>query len=108
MKPMTIVRRTDTKWSVGAPSQAQPVSFVLLAGEALLLTGCGGVPSITIAGAYFPAWLMCGLIAVILSIVVRGLMLATGLSSQIPYQLAVCISVGVIVGLLVWQFWMVH
>jgi hypothetical protein len=74
----------------------------------LSLAGCGGAPSLTIAGAYFPAWLLCDLIAVLVAVIVRVLMVVTGLSNHVPYQLAVCSSIGVIVALVVWQLWMVH
>jgi hypothetical protein len=74
----------------------------------LSLAGCGGAPSVTIAGAYFPAWLLCGLIAVLAAVIARGLMIATRLSNYIPYPLAVCSSIGILVALLVWQVWVVH
>jgi hypothetical protein len=81
---------------------------VFVAGGSLSLAGCGGAPSVTVAGAYFPAWLLCGLIAVFVAVIVRVLMVITGLSNHVPYQLAVCSSIGVIVALVVWQLWMVH
>jgi YtcA family len=84
------------------------VSAVLLLGQALSLTGCGGAPSLTIAGAYFPAWLLCAVIAVVVAAFIRALMVATGLANYIPYQLAVCCSAGIIVALIMWHFWVVH
>ncbi len=84
------------------------ISAAFMAGESLSLLGCGGAPSVTVAGAYFPAWLLCALMAVLVAVLVRGLMVATGLSNHIPYQLAVCSSIGVIVALVVWQLWVVH
>ena len=64
------------------------VSAVLLLGEAFCSTGCGGAPSVTIAGAYFPAWLLCAIVAVLVAAFIRALVVATGLSNYIPYQLA--------------------
>src|SRR5262252_5147707 len=77
----------------------QLVSAMLLLGQTFGSTGCGGAPSVTIAGAYFPAWLLCAVIAVLV---------ATRLAVYIPYQLAVCCSAGAIVALIVWHFWVVH
>jgi hypothetical protein len=108
MKVKMIVRRAHTASNVCARHLARPVPVVFVAGGSLSLTGCGGAPSVTVAGAYFPAWLLCGLIAVFVAVIARGLMLVTRLSNHIPYQLAVCSSVGVIVALLVWQVWVVH
>ena len=83
------------------------VSAVLLLGQAVCLTGCSGAPAVTIAGAYFPAWLLCAVIAVVAAVFIRLLMVATGLANFIPYQLAVCCSAGVIVALVLWHLWVV-
>jgi len=83
------------------------VSAVLLLGQAVSLTGCSGAPAVTIAGAYFPAWLLCAVIAVVAAVFIRLLMVATGLANFIPYQLAVCCSAGVIVALVLWHLWVV-
>jgi hypothetical protein len=103
-----IVRRAHVELNVWARDLTRLISVVLVAGESLTLVGCGGAPSVTIAGAYFPAWLLCALIAVLVAVIVRGLMVVTGLSHHIPYQLAVCSSIGVIVALVVWQLWVGH
>ena len=76
--------------------------------QALSMTSWGGAPSITIAGAYFPAWLLCAIMALAVAVMVRIFMAATGLSHRIPYQLAVCLSVGAIVALILWQLWAVN
>lgn len=81
------------------------VVLVLLLGEACCLTGCSGAPSVTIAGAYFPAWLLCAIVAVLVAAFVRALMVATGLANYIPWQLAVCCSAGTIVALILWRVW---
>jgi hypothetical protein len=84
------------------------VSAVLLLGQVICSTGCGGAPSITIAGAYFPAWLLCAIIAVGAAVFIRALMVATGLANYIPYQLAVCCSAGAILALILWHLWVVR
>ena len=84
------------------------VSAVLLLGQAFCFTGCGGAPSVTIAGAYFPAWLLCAVIAVLVAAFIRAFMVAARLADYIPYQLAVCCSAGAIVALILWYVWMVY
>jgi hypothetical protein len=63
---------------------------------------------VTIAGAYFPAWLLCAIAAVVFALIVRFLIVASGLSGRIPYQLAVCSSLGVIAALIIWRLWVVY
>lgn len=62
----------------------------------------------TIAGAYFPAWLLCAIVGVVVALLVWVALVASGFSNRIPYQLAVCFSLGVIAGLILWRLWVVH
>ena len=70
------------------------------------LSGCstGGAPSFDLFGAFFPAWLLCGVIGIAGAGIARVAFVSTGLSNTLPYQLAVCTSIGVSVALLVWLF----
>jgi hypothetical protein len=86
------------------PRARLTLRFTVLLGPTFLVCGCGA-PSLIIAGAYFPAWLMCAILAVAVGAVVRAVMVATRLSERIPFQLAVCTSIGVIVSLIVWFIW---
>lgn len=67
----------------------------------LSLSGCGA-PSYDLFGAFFPAWMFCGLAGVASALAARATFVVTGLSSQIPHQLAICTAIGVIVATLVW------
>ena len=72
---------------------------------ALLPQTCRGAPSLEVAGAYFPAWLSCALVAVVGAILARVAMVASGLAQVMPLQLFVCISIGLLLAALVWVAW---
>lgn len=40
----------------------------------LLITGCKRAPSFNIVGSFFPAWLLCLVVAVLLTVVSRALL----------------------------------
>lgn len=40
----------------------------------LLMTGCGRAPSFDILGSFFPAWLVCLVVAILLTVVCRSLL----------------------------------
>ena len=84
--------------------QARTTWFVSLC---LGLGGCAvrGAPSFVLFGAYFPAWMFCGLIGILGAIIARIAMLATGLADLLPYQLFVCVAVGLVVGVAAWLLW---
>ncbi len=74
---------------------------------ALALTSCAarGAPSLILFGAYFPGWMACALIGVLGAIGARQVMVAAGLAEVVPYQLFVCVAVGLIVALAAWLLW---
>ncbi len=59
-------------------------------------------PSFEAFGAFFPAWMLCASVGILGAIVARAVLLRSGLSAVLPYQLLVCTAAGLIVALLVW------
>jgi hypothetical protein len=79
--------------------------IVLMALASCALGGCAvaGAPSFALFGAFFPAWMLCGLIAIMVAAAAGAVLRGPTFSEVvIPYQLALCTAVGLIVGLLVW------
>ena len=60
------------------------------------LSGCTvrGAPSYTLFGAYFPAWMFCAALGILVAILARVVFVATGLADVLPLQLFVCVSIG--------------
>lgn len=56
--------------------------LVLLA--PLLLTGCSRAPSVDILGSFFPAWLFCLILAVLLATFVRLMLLRIRVKVVLP------------------------
>jgi hypothetical protein len=71
------------------------------------LSSCAvrGAPSFVIAGSYFPGWMFCALIGIVLAIAVRIVFVASGLANVLPFQLFVCSAIGLCCGLLAWLLW---
>jgi hypothetical protein len=73
----------------------------------LILGGCSriGAPDFVLFGAFFPDWMFCAILGIMVAVVARVVFVATGLSDILPYQLFVCLSVGLIFAFLAWLFW---
>jgi len=70
-------------------------------------SGCSaGAPSLSLFGAYFPAWLVCLLFGVLTALVTRILLITTGLAGAIPLQLLVCVCAGITAGVLLSFLWL--
>jgi YtcA family len=70
----------------------------------LFLGGCAGAPSLPIAGAFFPAWLVCAAVGLLGAVLFRVLAIASGLEDAIPLRLVVYTAFAV--GMAVW-LWLV-
>jgi hypothetical protein len=58
-RPMTSIRRS---------------AFGILLLSSLVMTGCGRAPSFDIVGSFFPAWLVCVVVAILLTVVLGALL----------------------------------
>lgn len=91
----------------GVETSVRTVAASLRTLPLLLVAGCtmDGAPSFPIAGAYFPAWMLCALIGIVMAIATRAVFVVSGLADILPFQLFVCSAIGCGVALLVWLFW---
>ena len=82
----------------------RPVSACALTLPLLSLCGCSeaGAPSFAIFGAFFPAWLLCALLGILVALGARFFFAARNLVDFLPFQLPVCTSLGAIAALLTW------
>ncbi|MFH7812081.1 MULTISPECIES: YtcA family lipoprotein [Acetobacter] len=81
------------------PSLQRAIPVLLLP-----LTGCkiAGAPSFPLAGAYFPSWMLCGLLGILVAVGLRVLFLATDIDALLRLRLFTYVSLGTITGLLFW------
>ncbi len=55
----------------------------------LMVGGCSGAPSIYLAGSYFPAWLLCILGALLVTLLLRWGLIRIGVDDLLPARLPV-------------------
>ena len=51
--------------------------------EALLNAGCSRAPSFNILGSFFPAWLLCGVIGIVLAVITRVIFVHTNFEKEL-------------------------
>lgn len=91
---MSVISRSSS-----GPSRCKDVCRLL---PPLLLFGLGGcaresAPSLPLMGSYFPAWLVCGLLGVVASVVARIVFIRLGIDELLPLRLLVyvCLALAV-------------
>jgi hypothetical protein len=95
----------QAKPGIPASSKRWSISRALMvASLALVQTSCssGAAPTFILFGAFFPAWLLCGIVGIAGAVVARLAFVGSGFANALPYQLVVCTAIGVITALLVW------
>ena len=60
------------------------MSYSLLAPSALLLTSCGRAPSFDVLGSFFPAWLVCLALSLVLTAAARWLLVRLRIVIAVP------------------------
>ncbi len=59
------------------------MNLVFLLVSCLLCAGCGRAPSIDIIGSFFPVWMLCLTLAVVIAFIVRYLLVRYRLESEV-------------------------
>ena len=77
-----------------------------LAATADLLQACSGAPSRNILGSYFPSWMVCALVALVLTIIVRGVFVRTGIDAVLPVPLVAYLGLFAAFTFAVWLIWL--
>jgi len=71
-----------------------------------LLSGCSDAPSQNILGSYFPSWMICALVGILLAAVIhRGITLA-GIDKAIPAPLLVYLAFATLFAFATWLVWL--
>jgi YtcA family len=70
------------------------------------LCGCNGSPSRNILGSYFPSWMVCALGGLLVALVARAVLKATGLLTEVPAPLVVLLSIGCATTFGLWLIWL--
>jgi hypothetical protein len=79
-----------------------------LAAAAVLagLPGCAGSPAHDILGSYFPSWMICALLGLILAIGVRRILIAANVDEFVPAPVLVYLIMAVAFAFALWLIWL--
>jgi YtcA family len=73
---------------------------------AVVTSGCEGSPSRNILGSYFPSWMVCAVVGIVLALVARAVFKATGILQEMPAPLVVLLAFGSAVTFGLWLIWL--
>lgn len=69
------------------------------------LSACSASPSRNILGSYFPTWMLCALIGLVVIVILRVTLGKTGIHATLPFPVVVYLCAWLAVTLAVWLLW---
>lgn len=88
------------------PKQVRHMHAVAVAISACLLNACSASPSRNILGSYFPSWMLCALLGIVGTIVIRVILIKTGVDAVLPAPVLVYLCFWIAVTLVIWLVWL--
>ena len=79
---------------------------VIVGAVLVFLAGCSGAPSRNILGSYFPSWMVCVLIGMGLSIVIRWILGKLGIEKELPAPIVVYLAFTIAFSCAAWMLWL--
>ena len=90
---------------IDAPAR-RPFHGATAAAAFALLSGCSSAPSRNILGSYFPSWMICVLVAMCLTIVVRAVLAKVGIEDELPVPIVVYLAFTLAFSFALWLLWL--
>lgn len=70
------------------------------------VAGCSAAPSQSILGSYFPTWMICALIGLVVAIVLRQVLASVGIDRTLPAPLLVYLAIAIAASFATWLIWL--
>ncbi|MFC3651125.1 YtcA family lipoprotein [Dyella humi] len=72
----------------------------------IAMSACSASPSRNILGSYFPSWMVCALLGIILVVIIRAALVKTGVDASLPVPVIVYLCMWTAVTLAIWLVWL--
>jgi YtcA family len=75
---------------------------------ALPVAACNYAPTMDLFGSYFPAWMLCAAIGIVVAIIIRQILAMSGINDYVVAPLLTYAGLAVSATLLAWLLWFGH
>jgi hypothetical protein len=75
---------------------------------ALAVSGCSYSPTMDLLGSYFPAWMLCAVIGIVASVIIRQILAVAGINDYVVAPLLTYAALAVSATLIAWLLWFGH
>jgi hypothetical protein len=95
------------RWPRGGRRCCAPLAFWRVA-IALPVAACSYAPTMDLLGSYFPAWMLCAVVGIVASVIIRQILAVAGINDYVVAPLLTYAGLAVSATLLAWLFWFGH
>jgi hypothetical protein len=75
---------------------------------ALVTAGCSHAPTMNLFGSYFPAWMLCAAVGIVVTVVIWRILAMTGIHEYVIAPLLTYTGLALSATLLSWLLWFGH
>jgi hypothetical protein len=75
---------------------------------ALPIAGCSYAPTVDLLGSYFPAWMLCAAVGIVVAVIIRQILAVAGINDYVVAPLLTYAGLAVSATLLAWLLWFGH
>lgn len=72
----------------------------------MAMSACSASPSRNILGSYFPTWMVCALLGIVVVIIIRAVLVKTSIDAALPAPVVVYLSMWTAATLAIWLVWL--
>ena len=84
-----------------------PLAFWRIA-IALPVAACNYAPTMDLFGSYFPAWMLCAAVGIVVAVIIRQILAGAGINNYVVAPLLTYAGLAVSATLLAWLLWFGH
>ena len=104
---VTLTAVGSSRWLRAARRCCTPLASWRVA-IALPVAACSYSPTIDLLGSYFPAWMLCAVIGIVASVIIRQILAVAGINDYVVAPLLTYAALAVSATLLAWLLWFGH
>src|SRR6202023_2912785 len=97
----------SSRWLRAAGRRCAPLASWRVA-IALPVAACSYSPTMNLLGSYFPAWMLCAVIGIVASVIIRQILAVAGINDYVVAPPLTYVALAVCVTLLAWLLWFGH
>ena len=104
---VTLTAAGSSRWLRAGRRCRAPLALGRVA-IALPVAACSYSPTTDLLGSYFPAWMLCAVIGIVASVIIRQILAVAGINEYVVAPLLTYAALALSATLLAWLLWFGH